>query len=77
MLLPLMEQAVGVDHPRTLAARGNLAYWTGEAGDPAAARDLFAALLLDSERVLGAEHLDTLNTRASLDYWTRKAASVG
>ena len=29
----------------TLATRGNLARWTGEAGDVAAARDQFAALL--------------------------------
>ena len=35
-----------------------------EAGDPAAARDLFAALLPVRERVLGPEHPDTLTARA-------------
>ena len=48
----------------TLTARGNLAYWTGQAGDAAGARDQFAALLPIRERVLGPEHPDTLTTRA-------------
>ena len=43
---------------------GYLASWTGEAGDPAAARDQFAALLPVRERVLGPEHPDTLAARA-------------
>ena len=42
-------------------------------GDPAAARDQFAALLPISERVLGPEHPDTLNTRANLAHWTGEA----
>ena len=40
-----------------------LARWTGEAGDPAAARNLFAALLPEGERVLAAEHPDLLHGR--------------
>ena len=44
-LLPVQERVLGPEHPDTLAARANLARWTGEAGDAAAARDLFAALL--------------------------------
>ena len=55
-----------MEHPDTLRARANLAGWTGKAGDPAAARDLFAALLPVEERVLGAEHPHTLDTRANL-----------
>ena len=39
--------------------------WTGEAGDAAAARDQFAALLPVRERVLGPEHPDTLTARAT------------
>jgi hypothetical protein len=35
----------GAEHPDTLADRAEFAYWTGEAGDPAAARDEYAALL--------------------------------
>ena len=58
--------AYGPEHRDTLAARNNLALWTGEAGDAAGARDQFAALLPVSERVLGAEHPDTLTTRHEL-----------
>ena len=45
------DDAYGPEHPDTLAARANLARWTGEAGDAAAARDQFAALLPVRERV--------------------------
>ena len=37
-----------------------LAWWTGEAGDPAAAWDHYAELLPLRERVLGPEHPATL-----------------
>ena len=60
-------------HPGT---RANLARWTGQAGDAAAARDQFAALLPIRERVLGAEHPDTLTTRDNLAYWTGKAGDA-
>jgi hypothetical protein len=65
--------ALGPEHPDTLSARANLAHWTGEAGDPAAARDAYAALLPIRERVSGPEHPDTLTARANLAYWTRQA----
>jgi len=64
---------LGAEHPGTLTARGSLAYWTGEAGDAAGARDQFAALLPVREQVLGAEHPETLDARNDLDHWTRKA----
>ena len=54
----------------TLTARGNLASWTGMAGDAAGARDQYAALLPIRERVLGAEHPDTLAARSGLADWT-------
>ena len=41
----MAERVLGPEHPDTLAARASLAYWTGQAGDAAAARDQFAALL--------------------------------
>ena len=41
----MIERVLGPEHPHTLTTRGNLASWTGQAGDPAAARDLFAELL--------------------------------
>ena len=56
-----------------MVARGNLAGWTGEAGDAAGARDQLAALLPITERVLGPEHSDTLNIRRNLAHWTEKA----
>ena len=68
--------APGPEHPGALAARSELAYSAGQAGDAAAARDQFAALLPVTERVLGAEHPDTLATRASLAYWTGQAGDA-
>ena len=50
-----------------------LARWTGEAGDPAAARDQLAALLPIRERVSGPDHPATLAARASLARWTGEA----
>jgi hypothetical protein len=70
------DDAYGPEHRDTLAARGNLARWTGEAGDAAGARDQYAALLPTEERVLGAEHPDTLTARASLAYWTGEAGDA-
>lgn len=65
---------LGAEHPRTLAARANLATLTGEAGDRAAARDQFADLVPALTRVLGAEHPRTLAAQASLVYWTGKSS---
>ncbi len=62
----MLERVLGPEHPDTLAARGNLARWTGQAGDPAGARDQYAALLPVHERVLGPEHPDTLAARGNL-----------
>ena len=70
------DDAYGAEHPGTLSARGYLAYWTGEAGDAAGARDQFAALLPIRERVLGPEHRDTLNARDYLARWTGQAGDA-
>ena len=72
-VLHAREETRGAEHPETLTARANLAYWTGEAGDAAGARDQYAALLPARERVSGAEHPETLTARANLAYWTRLA----
>ena len=53
--------------------RANLAHWTGEAGDPAAAKNLLAELLPVRERVSGPDHPDTLAARANLARWTSSA----
>ena len=70
---PSASGCLGAEHPDTLAARGNLAHWTGAAGDAAAARDQYAALLPVRERVSGAEHPDTLAARGNLAHWTGEA----
>ena len=64
--LPDVDRVLGREHPDTLTARSNLARWTGEAGDPATARDRYVALLHDCERVLGPEDPDTLTARSNL-----------
>ena len=76
-LLPIRERVLGPEHPGTMATRSNLAYWTGEAGDAAGARDQLAALLPIRERVLGAEHPHTLATRPDLARWTDQAKING
>ena len=72
-ILAARKQVLGAEHPRTLAAWHNLAYWTGRAGDPAGTRDQFAALLEVRERVFGADHPHTLTTRSNLARWTGAA----
>ena len=64
--MPVFERVCGPEHPDTLAARGNLARWTGKAGDAAGAHDQYAALLPIAERVLGPKHPDTLAIRGNL-----------
>jgi hypothetical protein len=59
-----------------LAAREELAYWTGRAGDAAAARDQFAALLLVRERLLGPEHAETLAVWYQLAHWAALAGDA-
>ena len=59
-----LDEALGPTHPDTLTARANLARFTGEAGDPAAARDQYTALLPTIEEVPGSTHPDTLTARA-------------
>jgi hypothetical protein len=71
------DYAAGPEHPDALAMRSELAYSAGQAGDAAAARDQFAALLPVRERVLGPEHPRTMSTRANLAYWTGQAGDSG
>ena len=70
---PVRERVSGAEHPDTLIARANLARWTGEAGDAAAARDQYAALLPIQERFLAAEHPYALEIRRQLASWTERA----
>jgi Tetratricopeptide repeat len=66
---------IGGRHRRLARTLANLAFWTGEAGDAAGARDQFAALLPVRERVQGPEHPDTLATRRNLAYRTAEAGN--
>jgi hypothetical protein len=66
-LLPDQIRVLGPDHPDTLTARGNVAFFTGEAGDAGGALALSRALLPDQIRVLGPDHPDTLATAAGVE----------
>ena len=58
------------DAPDILRARGDLARFTGEAGDARGAVQQLTALLPDAERVLGPDHPDTLASRRRLARFT-------
>jgi len=75
-VLHAWEETRGAEHPDTLTARDYLAYWTGETGDAAGARDQYAALVPVRERVSGAEHPATLTARANLARWTGEAGDA-
>jgi len=62
---------------RALAARSELAYSAGQAGDAAGARDQFAALLPVTERVLGPDHPDTLTNRHNIANFAGYAGDAG
>jgi tetratricopeptide repeat protein len=70
-------QGPGPEHPGALAARSELAYSTGLAGDAASARDQFAALLPIAERTLGPEHPDTLTNRHNIANFAGYAGDAG
>ena len=67
----------GPDHPHILIIRGNIAFWTGQAGNPAEALRLSRELLPDRERVLGRHHPDTLATRGNIASWTGESGDAG
>jgi hypothetical protein len=64
------ETSYGAEHPDTLLARADLAFWIGQTEDPASARDQFAALVPVNAQVRGAEHPETLAARSNLARWT-------
>src|SRR4030095_15253979 len=65
-----VEIRLGADHSATLLARSNIAFWTGECGDPQEALRLFQALLPDQQRVLGGDHPATLTPHSNIAVWT-------
>ncbi|MGH3973866.1 MAG: tetratricopeptide repeat protein, partial [Pseudonocardiaceae bacterium] len=64
---------LGANHSDTLTARQNLAWWWGEAGDPAGAAAALEQVLRDRQRMLGPDHPDTLLTRNNLARWQGEA----
>jgi hypothetical protein len=57
---------LGPNHPETLKTRAGHARWTGEAGDPGRARELFTALLPDVTRVPGPNHPETYRAQQEM-----------
>lgn len=68
-----LTRSCGLDAPETLEARGSLAWWTGEAGDAAGARDLAAAWAADTARVCGPDDPEVLGARGEHAHWTGEA----
>jgi hypothetical protein len=64
------ERSLGPNHPDTLTARYQIAYFTGEAGRHYEALALYRALLADQERSLGPDHPNTLTARYQIAYFT-------
>ena len=75
-LVPTASGHLGPDHPHTLTARYNLAYWQGQTGDAAGARGTLEALLADYLQVLGPGDRDTLATRTNLAMWRGEAGDT-
>lgn len=63
------EAALASDDPHLFTVRARLARWTGDAGDPHAARDMYAALVARSTVVFGPEHPHTLDYRVQHANW--------
>ena len=63
-----VEEALGDDHPDTLASRNDLAYAYQAAGRLGEAIPLYEQVLADQVQVLGPDHPDTLTSRNNLAY---------
>ncbi|MFE7570666.1 tetratricopeptide repeat protein [Streptomyces sp. NPDC057539] len=68
-LADVARDRLGPDHPNTLTARSNLAFWREKSGDATGAADAFTDVLADRERVLGPDHPHTLTARSHLAPW--------
>lgn len=72
MSLPLVQHCVrllGPEHPTTLSAKRNLAFFLPRVGHIDTAIDMLAELLPVHQRVLGPSHPDTVCTWQTLAYW--------
>jgi hypothetical protein len=75
-LLDLIESVLKAKAELGCEALEKQAEEAGKAGDRAAARDLYAAVVPIREWVSGAEHPKTLRARANLAHWTGKAGDA-
>ena len=75
--LPRFTDRLGINAPKTLALRSDIAYWIGECGAPGAALELFKVLLPDQERTLGKNHVNTLTTRGNIAACTGQNGDPG
>ena len=62
----MLTDALGPDHPDTLATRSNLAIAYRKSGNLEKAIDIFEDVLANRTRLLGPDHPDTLTTRNNL-----------
>ncbi|MGW6613212.1 tetratricopeptide repeat protein [Streptomyces erythrochromogenes] len=67
---------LGVDHPDTLAARHEEAYWRGQTGDVVGTLVSCEGLLTDQLRVQGPDHPHTLMVRNEVAYWRGRSGDV-
>ncbi|MEU7143855.1 tetratricopeptide repeat protein [Nocardia sp. NPDC046473] len=67
--LVAFQDSLPPEHPDVLAARDRFARWTGEAGEPFAARAMFAGLVEDCTAMFGRDHPLTLLPRVQLANW--------
>jgi transcriptional regulator with XRE-family HTH domain len=64
---------LGADHPDVLAARGDVAFWQGEAGAPSRAAAAAQRLVDECSQILGPEHRQTLTARHHVAGWHGRA----
>lgn len=69
-------RVLGAEHPDTPTTRHNLAYWHGEAGDPAGAATALTELRTDLLPMLGPDHPATLSAWHSLAWCRGKAGDA-
>ena len=74
---PLTAAFDDADYPDVLAARHDIAYWTAESGDVAAALSVLGEVYDTKVRVLGVDHPDTLTTRHNIAYWSEERDEGG
>jgi hypothetical protein len=65
------------DHPDTLINRANIANWTGELGDEAAAARECASIVDAWERVRRRDDVDVFRARLRHAKWTARSGNVG